>query len=97
MFPAKLHVLIDFGDHEEHFCGIILNLDQWFMKRSRLKIFLIYSFGCFLSSVQPNHSCNLGREHYEEKYLILFGKRRLEDNSVKSFSISSSHSGEDVL
>ena len=27
--------------YEEHFCEIILNLDQWFRRRFRLKILLI--------------------------------------------------------
>ena len=38
--------LCNFGRryHEEQFCEIILNLDQWF-GRCRLKIFLIWSFG----------------------------------------------------
>ena len=30
--------------HEEQFCGIILNLDQWF-RRCRFKTFLIWSSG----------------------------------------------------
>ena len=30
---------------EEQFCEIILNLDQWFKRRCRLKIFLILSSG----------------------------------------------------
>ena len=29
------------GHHEENFCEIILNLDQWFSRRCGLKIFLI--------------------------------------------------------
>ena len=29
------------GHHEEHFCKIILNLDQWFRGRRHLKTFLI--------------------------------------------------------
>ena len=32
------------GHYEEHFCEIILHLDQWF-RRYGLMIFLIYSFG----------------------------------------------------
>ena len=32
------------GHHEEHFCKIILNLDQWF-RRCCLKMFLIWSSG----------------------------------------------------
>ena len=37
--------LCNFGKrhHEEQFCEIILNLDQWFRRRCRLKIFLIWS------------------------------------------------------
>ena len=33
------------GHYEEHFCEIILNLDQWLSRGCRLKIFLIYSSG----------------------------------------------------
>ena len=33
------------GHYEEHFCEIILNLDQWFRRKFPLKIFLIYSSG----------------------------------------------------
>ena len=33
------------GSCEEHFCEIILDLDQWFCKRDRKNIFLIYSSG----------------------------------------------------
>ena len=32
------------GQYEEHFCYIILNLDQWF-KKCHFKIFLIYISG----------------------------------------------------
>ena len=37
--------LCNFGRryHEEQFCGIILNLDQWFRRKCRLKVFLIWS------------------------------------------------------
>ena len=31
------------GHYEEHFCEIILNLNQWFRRRFRYKIFLIFS------------------------------------------------------
>ena len=31
--------------HEEQFCKIILNMDQWFRSRCRLEIFLIWSSG----------------------------------------------------
>ena len=40
--------LFNFGRrcHEEHFCEVILNLDQWFRIRCRLKVFLIWSSDC---------------------------------------------------
>ena len=43
---AEQNQLCNFGrgHHEEQFCEIILNLDQWF-KRYRLKIFLVWSAG----------------------------------------------------
>ena len=39
--------LCNFGrrHHEEQFCEIILNLDQWFRRKCRLKVFLIRSSG----------------------------------------------------
>ena len=44
-FSVELNHLCIFGrrHHEEQFCGIILNLDQWFRMRCLLKIFLIWS------------------------------------------------------
>ena len=44
---AEQNHLCKFGrrHHEEQFCVIILNLDQCFMRRGRLKIFLIRSSG----------------------------------------------------
>ena len=47
------------GHNEEHFCEIILNLDQWF-KRCHLKI--------FLSRAERNILGNFGRGYYEEHY-----------------------------
>ena len=35
----------DRRQHEEQFCEMILNLDQWFKRRCHLKIFLIWSSG----------------------------------------------------
>ena len=52
--------------NENHFCEIILNLDQWFRKRS-LKDILIYSSGNPFS-VERNHLCNYGRGHYKEHF-----------------------------
>ena len=47
MSPGGPFALCNFGrgHYEEHFCEIILNLDQWFRRRCHLKIFLIYSSG----------------------------------------------------
>ena len=44
---AEQNHLCNFGrkHHEEQFYEIILNLDQWFRKRSCLKIFLFWSSG----------------------------------------------------
>ena len=44
---AEMHHMckIGRGHYEEHFCEILLNLDQWFKSKCRLKIFLIKSSG----------------------------------------------------
>ena len=42
------------GHHEEYSCEVISNLDQWFRRRCRLKIFLIWSSG------GPFVQCNFG-------------------------------------
>ena len=34
------------GHHEDQFCEIVLNLDQWIRRSCHLKTFLIYSSGC---------------------------------------------------
>ena len=43
----KWYNLYNFGRgcYEEQFCEIILNLEQWFRRRWRLKIFFIWSYG----------------------------------------------------
>ena len=60
--------LCNFGrrHHEEQFCEIIWNLDEWF-RRCCLKIFLIWSSGGPFSAEQ-NHLCNFGRGYYEEQF-----------------------------
>ena len=44
---ADRNHMCNFGrrHHEELFCEIILNLDQWFRRKRRLKVFLIWSSG----------------------------------------------------
>ena len=50
------------GHREVYFCEIILNLDQWFRSRCRLKDFLS---GAWLSSclAKPNHKGNFASRH----------------------------------
>ena len=47
--------------HEGHLCEIILNLSQWFRRRSPLKIFLFYAL---VPNLFNGALCNLGRGHY---------------------------------
>ena len=44
---VEKNYLCNFGrrHHEEQLCANILNLDQWFRRRCRLNIFLIWSSG----------------------------------------------------
>ena len=74
-FPVEQNHLCNFGrsHHEEQFCEIILNLDQWFRRRCRLKIFLIWSSGgpfvpwsgtfcaILVEGIMRNNSVNLFR------------------------------------
>ena len=42
------------GYYEEQFCEIILNLDHWFRRKCRLKVFFIWSSGSpFVQGSQP--------------------------------------------
>ena len=54
----------DRRDHEEQFWEIIFNLDQWFRRRYRLKIFKMNAAN-FLSGAEQNHLCNFGKGHYD--------------------------------
>ena len=62
-----LFSLIKFGrgHHEEHICEIIMRLDQWFMRRCPLKIFLILSYG---GPFVPGNGtiCSILVGHYEK-------------------------------
>ena len=70
---AELNHLCNFGrsHHEEQFCEIVLNLDQWFRRRCCLKIFYMELWwpSC---SAEWNHLCNFGRGHYGEHYCDFF-------------------------
>ena len=61
--------LCNFGRsyHEEHLCETMLNLDQWFRRRYRLKIFLIWCSGDpFVQWREP--FVQFGRGHYEVQF-----------------------------
>ena len=62
--------LCNFGrrHHEEQFCGIILNLEQWFRRRCRFKIFLSWSSSGLFCSAELNHLCNFGGRHHEKQF-----------------------------
>ena len=66
---AEQNHLCNFGRgfYEEQFCGIILNLDQWF-KRCHLKIFVYQELWQPFCSAEWNHLCNFGRRHHEEEF-----------------------------
>ena len=53
---VDLNRLCNFGrrHHEELFCEIILNLDQWFRRECSLKLFLSGALADFFS-VESNH------------------------------------------
>ena len=72
--------------HEEQFCDIILNLDQWF-RRCHLKTFLFLSSGQPLCSAERKHLCNFDRRCQQFCKIILnldqwfSGKRVFKDIS----------------
>ena len=70
---VEQNYLCNFGrrHHEEQFCAIILNLDQWFRRRCRFKIFLIYSSGGPFVPVDP--------------FVHILVEGIMRNNSVKSF------------
>ena len=70
--------------HEEQFCEIILNLDQWFRRKCRLKVFLIWISGS--PFVQRSVTICI---------ILVEGIKR--NNSVKLFLIWVSGSGGDVV
>ena len=62
----KVERFVRFGSahYEEQFCEIILNLDKWFRRRNRLKIFLSFLALVAFFSADQNHSCNFGWGYY---------------------------------
>ena len=53
-------------------CEIILNLDQWFSRICRLKIFLIWSSDCPLVQQSGTICAILGKENYEDQFCDSF-------------------------
>ena len=72
------------GYQEEQFCEIILNLDQWFRRRCRLKISLIWSSGSPFVQQSGGTICAI----------LVEGIMR--NNSVNLFQILASGSGDDA-
>ena len=52
----------------KHFSKIILNLNQWFRRRSHLNIFRIYSSGGLFQLMEQAHLCLVGSGLYEEHF-----------------------------
>ena len=80
--------MCNFGrmQHEEKFCESILNLDQWFRRKCRLKIFAIWSSGSLLVQKTRNH---FGRGYYDETFCeIIFEFRpvAMEEMLLKGIS-----------
>ena len=70
--------------HKEQFCEIILNLDHWFRRKCRLKVFLIWSSG------SPFVQWSIA-------ICAILVKGIIRNNSVKLFLIWVSGSGGDVV
>ena len=51
--------------HEEQFCEIILNLDQWF-RRCHLKIIHSLELLRLFCSAEQGHLCNFGKAYSEK-------------------------------
>ena len=66
---SKVEPLCNFGRgyYEEQFCKIILNLDQWFRRRSLKDISYLELWQPFCS-VERNHLSNFGRWYQEEQF-----------------------------
>ena len=58
----------EWGHHGEHSCEVIWNLDQWFRRRCRLKIFLIWNSGGPFVMWNGTICANFGRGYQEEQF-----------------------------
>ena len=68
--------LCNFGRmyHVEGFCEIILNLDQWFRRRCRSKVFSYLEVWQPFCSAGCNHLCNFSRGYYVEQFCEIIVK-----------------------
>ena len=78
---SRVEPFVQFGrrHHEESFCEIILNMDQW-LRRYRLKDFKSSSGGDVVKYIpylelwqsvcpfEPNHLCKFGRGNHGEQF-----------------------------
>ena len=58
------------GYYEEHFCEIILNLDQWLWRKCHLKDISYLEVWQPFCSAEQNLLCNFGRGCYEEQFFL---------------------------
>ena len=71
---SRVEPFVQFGTrhHEEKFCEITLNMDQWFRRRCSLNIFLIKSsdnlFVHLSGTIEWNHLYYFGRGNHEEQF-----------------------------
>ena len=75
--------------HGEILCEIVLNLDQWFSRICRLKIFLIWSSDCPLVHQSGTICAILGNGNYEDQFCDFFqlGPAVQEGMPLKDISI----------
>ena len=62
--------LCNFGGrhHEDQFCEIILNLDQWFSKKMSFEEIFYLELWQLFCSAEWNHLCDLSKGHCEEQF-----------------------------
>ena len=58
------------GHYGEHFCKIILNMEQWF-RRCHLKGISYLQLWQSFRLAEQDHLCNFSREHYEEHFCVV--------------------------
>ena len=59
---------IERRNHEEQSCEIVLTLDQWFRRRCRLHVFLIWSSGSLFAQQSVTICAIFGRGYQDEHF-----------------------------